>query len=170
MSSYPNGITQELISAAQQLLFAMAYERHVGPIVIDYETEILKRLQLRSDPSFREFGIDKVILDRKETFMLGTADREVFFRETYKARDAARLRVAHPQGCPLSEAVMQRLQAERSLFRAMADHPQLGDFARAADSGMLTMSERQRLVDLTLAVLSPYVGDASQVLRHILDL
>ena len=42
MSSYPNGITQELISAAQQLLFAMAYERHVGPIVIDYETEILK--------------------------------------------------------------------------------------------------------------------------------
>ena len=36
MSSYPNGITQELISAAQQLLFAMAYERHVGPIVIDY--------------------------------------------------------------------------------------------------------------------------------------
>ena len=47
MSSYPNGITQELISAAQQLLFAMAYERHVGPIVIDYETEILKRLQLR---------------------------------------------------------------------------------------------------------------------------
>lgn len=65
---------------------------------------------------------------------------------------------------------MQRLQAERSLFRAMADHPQLGDFARAADSGMLTMSERQRLVDLTLAVLSPYVGDASQVLRHILDL
>ena len=102
--------------------------------------------------------------------MLGTADREVFFQETYKARDAARLRVAHPQGCPLSEAVMQRLQAERSLFRAMADHPQLGDFARAADSGMLTMSERQRLVDLTLAVLSPYVGDASQVLRHILDL
>ena len=96
MSAYPNGFTAKMIEAAERVLVAQAFEMHVRPVVTAYEAEILQRLQLRSDPRFKVHGINRVILDRKETFLLGEADRELFLQETFKARDAAKLIVSKP--------------------------------------------------------------------------
>lgn len=169
MSAYPNGFTAKMIEAAERVLVAQAFEKHVRPVVTAYESEILQRLQLRSDPRFKIHGINRVILDRKETFLLGDADRELFLQETFKARDAAKLVVSNPANCPLSEAEMLRLGAEKEFLQSLADHPKFASLAKAAESGTLTVDERNKVIDLTLRLLSPYVRNAKDLLKDLIE-
>ena len=169
MSSYPHGYTPKMIAAAEQVLLATAFEQHVRPVVIAYETAILERLQLRSAPSFLQYGIDKVIRERKETFMLGEDDRDLFLKETFNARDEAKLISSHPEGCPLIEAEILRLGAEQELIKSLADHPLLADFAKVATSGVIPLEERTKVIDLTLRLLSPYVRSADDLLKDLLQ-
>ena len=166
MSAYPNGFTAKMIEAAERVLVAQAFEMHVRPVVTAYEAEILQRLQLRSDPRFKVHGINRVILDRKETFLLGEADRELFLQETFKARDAAKLIGSKPENCPLSEAL--RLAAERELLLSLAEHPKFSSIAKAAESGTLTVDERNKVIDLTTRLLSPYMRNAKELLNDLM--
>ena len=168
MSAYPNGFTAKMIEAAERVLVAQAFEMHVRPVVTAYEAEILQRLQLRSDPRFKVHGINRVILDRKETFLLGEADRELFLQETFKARDAAKLIVSKPENCPLSEALTLRLAAERELLLSLAEHPKFSSIAKAAESGTLTVDERNKVIDLTTRLLSPYMRNAKELLNDLM--
>jgi hypothetical protein len=162
------GLTEPMIAAAKMLLVATAFEQLVRTIVVQYEQEILDRLQLRTDERFIEHGINHVVLQRNEVSLLSDSDREVFYQETFKARDAAKLPVNDPRDCPLIAAELNRLNAEKALMAALLAHPKLCDTAKAYSSGFLNVDEQKKVVHLTLCLFAPFVNDAEVLLKEML--
>jgi hypothetical protein len=156
--------TSNQIKAAQLLLIAMAHERTIRPIVEGYMTEILAKGQWRRRADFVGHGLmDEVILDHKLSYHLSDEDAAVFFAECRKARDAAGLKVENPEFCPLCVAEHTRVQAENLLMNRMSETPRLEYLAK---SYLLTLDERAKVIDLSLKMLAPYVGDtAADVLK-----
>jgi hypothetical protein len=167
MNASDYGLTPKMISAAKALLLAMAMEQLVRTLVEQYEREILMRLQLRADKRYAGLGVDRVIVERVEVPLLSESDREIFYRETYKARDAAKLHVEHPEACPLLQAQLHRTRAEKGLIHTLKDHPKLSATAQTFESGLLTVDERKRVIDLTLALFAPFVGNAEELLKEM---
>lgn len=163
------GLTEPMIAAAKLLMVASAFEQLVRSIVVQYEQEILVRLQLRTDERFIEHGINHVVEQRNEVSLLSEGDREIFYQETFKARDAAKLPVNDPRACPLLVAEMNRLDAEKALMASLLDHPKLSETAKAYASGLLTVDEQKKVVHLTLCLFAPFVNDAEVLLKEMLS-
>lgn len=154
-----------LITAAEAVLVSMAMEREVAPIVEAYEAEILARHQFPPDAKWRDVVEHDVILNRKIVYLIAEADREVFYAECRAARDAAGLKTAHPDGCPLLEVHGLRIDAETAFIRRLGELPGMAILAERADAMSLDM--RQKAVDLGLRMLAPFVGTAESILNRI---
>lgn len=156
--------SQEQVRLAEALLVSMALEDTVRPIVEGYETAILERHQFHIDPKWVDLGgiADHVVLDRKRTFLLSERDARAFFAECVVARDAAGLKVDHPEDCPLLVAENLRLRAENALMKSLSSIPGLEAFA----SGLLPMETRKKVVDLALQLLAPYCEDSGTILHR----
>lgn len=155
--------TETQIRCAEALMVAMAFEATIRPIVVAYETAILEKHRFAMDPKWAEYGMkERVILDRKDVFLLSDSDAQVFYAECFAARDAAKLKVDHPEACPLCAAEGLRLQAERELLTAMAETQGLEAFAK----GFLTLEQRKKALDLMLHLLAPFTNNRDQLLAR----
>ncbi|WP_341744703.1 hypothetical protein [Azonexus hydrophilus] len=154
----------ELVAIGESLLLATAHEDYVRPIVERYEEKILEASQFRIDPHWIEHGVaDQIILDRKKTMLLSSQDAKTFFAATFKARDEAGLKVSRPDNCPLLEAENLRIAAENILISEIGKLPGLEKLA----SGILTLDQRKRVIDLALRLLAPFMSNTEQILsRH----
>ena len=155
------GVTSKMIRAAETLFLAMTVEQTIRPVVEAYEKEIMVRLQMRTDPKWAKYGIDRLVLERKDTFLLSKEDSERFIAETFKARDAAKLKVDHPEACPLLVAINHVVKAENALIETMGEHPQLGALKNVL---VLSLDKRKQAIEMTLRLLAPFVRNSEDML------
>lgn len=155
--------TDVQIRLAEAVFTTMAHEQTVRPIVEAYETAILAKHQFRMAKDWVDQGMDdRIILDRKDTFLLSQEDAKVFYAECYAARDAANLKVSNPEFCPLCVAEHLRIDAENALLTAMGTTPGLESLA----SGSMTLEMHAKAIDLTLKLLAPFSGKAESILQR----
>lgn len=156
--------TEEQIRLSEAVVVAMALEETIRPIVESYETAILAKHRFRIDPKWIEFGevADRVILNRKESFLLSETDAKKFFEECFAARDAAGLKVEHPEGCPLLTVENLRIKAENALIKSLSSIPGLEAFA----TGILPLDKRSKVVELALGLFLPSSQDAESILQR----
>ncbi len=157
--------TEAQVRSAENTLVAMTHEQTVRPIVERYETEILAKHQFPIAAKWVEKGIGieyRIILDRKQAFLLSEEDASTFYKECEKARIAAKLTVMAEGNCPLCEAEHVRIQAENALIESMGTIPGMEIFAKR----VLTLETRARAINLILALLAPFVGDAATILAR----
>ncbi len=155
--------TEDQIRLAEAVFTAMAHEQIVRPIVEAYETAILAKHQFRIAKEWVDHSMaDRVILDRKDSFLLSAEDAKVFFAECFAARDAANLKVSNPEFCPLCVAEHLRIDAENALMKAMGTTPGLETLASAS----MTLELRSQVIDLILKLLAPFCGDAQEILQR----
>lgn len=155
--------TPKQLSAARAVFMAMAVEQTVRPVVEAYEAEILASREWRASPEWVEQGIDVpgIIIKRRDIFLMTKDDINAFAALCHERRDAAGLRVSHPDNCPLLEAKSTLLDAETALLIAFDETvPGLLEVARAP------LAERAKAVDLCLKLCAPLVGDAAKVLEE----
>lgn len=156
------------IKAAEHLFVAMAHEQLVRPVVEAYETAILAKHQFHIAAQWvREGDADRVILDRKLSYLLDDADAAVFYSECHQARDAAGLKVDNPEHCPLCVAENLRIQAENALLEAISEIPGLEAFSQRTHA--FTLENRARALDLSMRLLAPFVAKGPDILRRIVQ-
>lgn len=158
-------VSAEMITAAEDLLVAIALEQTIQPVVEQYEEEILQRLQLRTAERYKAFGIDHVVLKRNELFLLSEKDIEQFIAESRKAREAAKLPVEYPENCPLAVATHVRSEAETTLLAMVAKHPLLSGLA---DTSSLSLGDRAKAVSLTLDYMSRFIRSPEEILGRVM--
>lgn len=160
--------SQAQVRLAEALIVSMALEDTVREIVEGYETAILERHQFHIDPKWVELGgvEDHVVLDRKQTFLLSERDAKAFFAECFVARDAAGLKVEHPEDCPLLVAENLRIRAENALMKSLSTIPGLETFA----TGILPMKMREKVIELALLLCAPHCADSDTILHRYLQL
>lgn len=157
--------TPDQIRAAENYLAALAFEGTVRPVVETYQSEILARHQFPMAAKWVEMGLgDKPVLLAKDAFLMSDEDAAVYFAECHKAREAAGLKVARPDNCPLLEAAMVTHQAANALLVAMATTPGLEALGR---SPVLTLEARDKAIDLSVHLLAPYVGSADSTMGRL---
>lgn len=156
----------EVISAAQKLMKAMAHEDAVRPIVEAYENAILAKHQWHISPEYIvEFDMsDRVILNREDAYLLGSANIVEFYKECFFQREAAGMHTSHPEGCPLLEARYHRYQAETELIRVMGTMPGLEPLANGE---VRTVDLRKRVIDLSLRFVKPFIGQSDRTAPKI---
>lgn len=132
----------QVISAAQMLIAAMAHEDTIRPIVEAYENAILAKHQWHIAPEYMvEFEMsDRVILNREDAYLLGSANIAEFYKECVAQRAAKGLHASHPDGCPLLEAKHHRFQAEKELLKVMGTMPGLEPLTSANDKAASSAS------------------------------
>lgn len=162
-SNLPSGFTKEMVAASETLFVAIAFEQIIRPVVEAYEDEILQRLQFRTDKCFAERGIDRIVLNRKHTYLLSLQDQAVLFEETEKARTRANLKVSIPGNCPLLEAEHRRIMAEQAFLESIAEHPNLGNLKNT-----MPLETRAHVIELSLRLLAPFVSDAAEILEGLM--
>lgn len=156
--------TKDQIAAAEAVFTAMAHESLIRPIVEGYELAILEKHQFRIARKWVEKGVtDHLVLERKDTFLLDDEDAKVYYAECFAARDAAKLVVDDPEHCPLLVAEHLRIRAENALLQTIATIPGLESFA----SGTMSLDMRKKVIDLSLGMLSPFCGNADDILSRI---
>ena len=156
--------TTEIIRIAETLMVAMAFEATIRPVVEDYEMKILIKNAWHIDP---QFGMaDEIILNRMHSFLLPRAAAADFHKQCLQARDAAGLKTAHPEGCPLLEAENARIQAENALLKEMGTLPGLESFKNA---GWRSPTVRKEAIELALRFAAPFVGNAATILPRFFE-
>lgn len=126
--------TKDQIRAAEAVFTAMAFEATVRPIVETYELAILEKHQFRISRKWVEKGItDRLVLERKDTFLLDDEDAKVYYAECFAARDAAKLAVDDPEHCPLLVASVY--SAPIDCLNLAATSPVIRDSERMGGSG-----------------------------------
>lgn len=155
--------TEDQIRIAEAVFTAMAHESLVRPIVETYEHAILEMHQFKIARHWVEQGCeDRVILDRKDSFLLSSEDADVFYAECFAARDAANLKVSRPTDCPLLVAENLRIDAENALLKAIAVLPGL----ESLGTGNLALDARKKALDLSLKLLAPFCGESNEILQR----
>lgn len=156
--------TENQVRLAESLALAMAHEDLVRPIVEKYENDILAKHQFRIAPRWVEKGCtDRLILNRKDAYLLPDDDAQVFYAECYAARDAAGLKVDHPEACPLLAAEYLRITAENELLAEMGKIPGLESLGKA----FMSLELKARAVKLSLELLAPFCRNADDILGEI---
>jgi hypothetical protein len=159
--TYPLGITQEMITAAEVFLLAKILEEAIEPVVTQYSKRILEKHQFKASNRWKEFPelAKKVILDPKLVYLLSNKDMATYLAETFIARDNAGLKVSHPENCPYLEAKNHRVEAENALLETVSKHQKLGNLK----PHLLTLDERAKVIDLILTLLAPYVRKGDEI-------
>ncbi len=161
-NQYPFGITNDMIAAGKSVFLAMAHEQLVRPIVEGYEARILEENNFQYGDEWREHGIAGKVTERKKTFLMDKDDFQAFIELTYQARDAHNLKVSGPDNCPLLEAEYLRMQAENKLLQQVAKLPGMESLGKA----FVTVEQRKQAIEAALGLLTPFVGDAEQILEE----
>jgi hypothetical protein len=149
-----------MIEAAETVFTAMAFEQCIRPVVEGYQRKVLAErtwatapermivLQRRSDQP-----LEQHITDIKSAWMMSEADFAVYLRRCNEERMAANLCVESDNHCPLRVAEDLTRQARGALFDVMASITGIP----AAKAVTMRMADYNKMVDLTLKLLAPFV-------------
>ena len=155
-----------LIRIAENLLLTMTVEQQVRPVVVAYENGILAKHQFQPAPEYREYLTEKLILDRKQSYLLASEDAKVFFAESFAARELAGLKVARADNCPLLEAESMRIDAENAFIEELGNIP--GFDSLKSNASVMSLEQRAKLIDIGLRLVAPFVGKAEGILRRFI--
>jgi hypothetical protein len=150
--------TPEMVSAAEAVFTIMAMVGTIRPVVIGYQTEILKQGQWRVRPQFATRRGDEVITDPAQSYLMSEENFADYDAKCKAARLEAKLPVEKEGNCPLLEAESLLIKAERALIDAM--QPVTGLTAER----FVPMSARKEYIDLTLKLLAPFVRPAKEIM------
>lgn len=152
--------TDEMVRAAEALFLAMAHVDYIKPIVNGYQQEILERGKWFIRPEYLERLEQEIILDPKNSYLMGESDFAEYDAQCKAARVAANLPVDNPDQCPLLVAEHQVLQAEHALIETLGHT----DVNRLLCAGL---DKYKEYVDLSLKLMAPFVRDASAILAEV---
>ncbi|WP_241302289.1 hypothetical protein [Burkholderia stabilis] len=154
--------TDRMIAAAEAHLAAEMSEREIRPIVIGFETEILKKYRFVAARTVRTEP-EEIILDPNLSYRLGEADSAIFFAECQKARAAAQITIEgeDPDVCPLLKARHVLVNTGSALIKAMSELPALAVFAEK--DYVMRLEDRQKVIELSLGLLDPFVSKCRTV-------
>lgn len=153
--------TREMVEAAENVLFAMAFRDTVSPIVVDYQKRILSEGKWTvadefDDETSSEVGENVVgkarpepIADPKNAWLMSDDDFTVYNQRCQVAARDAGLKVAREGNCPLLEAEEDVRIAERRMIDAMVP---VTDLPARTVTG-LHPRDYDRFVGLTLDLL-----------------
>lgn len=151
------------ITAAKNLMLAMAHQQLVEPVVTAYQREILVANQWRISPEFVELGCkDEVITDPKRAYLMSEQDASKYFALIEEAKKSSGLKVSNPDYCPLLEAETFVLDARRAMVEVM--EPVTGI---TWDQLMNNFKLFPQYIDLTLKAMAPFVGSADDILQEL---
>lgn len=155
--------TQGQITAAQNLMLAMAHQQLVEPIVTGYQREILAANQWRISPKWVDLGMtDEVITNPQHAYLLPDAAAAAYYALCDEAKRASGLKISKPENCPLLEAKTFVLEAQRAIVEAM--QPATG---ATWDQLMNNFSKLPEYINLTLKLMAPFVGRADSILKGL---
>lgn len=162
LATIPFTPTPEMISAAECLLLAIAYERTIRPIVEGYEQKILaeRKWEVKSEMQ-KEPGVMEYITGSNLTWLMSGEDFESFRKRCNEERVAANLVSAVddslPQDdyCPLLVAVDITRKMKIALCEVMASVAKIS----SDDMMMLSTEETEKLVEMSLNFLVGFVAN-----------
>jgi len=156
--------TPEMLRAAETLFVAMTNLAATAPIVDGYQREILVDMKARPASRWADKLPSEPILEPSQAFLLGDEDFATFVDRSRRARDAAGLKVESNDQCPKLVAEVLVMDAKRALLMVML--PLTGISVERADQ--LKVADREKLIELSLRLLAPFVGDARAVLDRFM--
>lgn len=140
--------TAEMIRCANAVAMVTVRKEQVEQIVRGYEKRILEKMQAPIACEWVEKGVPReIILDPKGAFLMEEAAFQEYIEACHRERDAAGLKVAKPDHCPLCEAEALLNRAERDLLEALAKVPGLELFGKA---NLVHGEMRKQIIDKTL--------------------
>lgn len=151
--------TPNQIRAAEQLFLAEAIELTVRPTVLAYRQAIVERLQPRTAACWKEDGLDRIITDPDQMYLAEDGVFEMYDAECQKARDAAGLKVSHPDKCPLLEARAAVTTAKNALIEAMRPVADITAHALLCAG----LDQYDQYVLQASRLLAPFVRDAEEI-------
>lgn len=146
--------TRDMVTAAEAVFQCMAFVETIRPIVKGYQQKIL---------DYEKYAYDKQWIERGEktwgdwidnpdhTYLMGDDDFQHYLKRCNEEREKAGLKVERPEYCPLLVAEELLRKARRVLVEVMEPITHI----RADD--LWNPKDRDRLVELTLRLLAPYV-------------
>lgn len=155
--------TPLMISAAETLFTAMAFDSLVRPIVLKYQAEILAAGQWHIRPDFAKRLGDEIILEPKYSYQMTDENFAVYDASCKVARAKANLHVDNEDQCPLLVAEHQVIAAKHALIEVMFD------VGKATTHQLLCAGKDkyEQYIDLCLKLLAPFVRNADQILDEI---
>jgi hypothetical protein len=145
--------SQEMLTAAENVFVAMAFENTIRPVVEAYQLKILGE---------REWMITEEFLDHpdqprqvqklKDTFLMSESDFKQFAKRCNEERSGAKLHVQSEEFCPLLVAEDMTRVAKTVLIDVMTSITTI-----RSDDPKLLLDDRAKLVDMTLKLLAPFV-------------
>lgn len=152
--------TPAMITAAEALFIALAYEQHIRPIVEGYQRKVLAERRWEVDPAMQMTdGVVEYVTDIKSAWLMSNSDHALYHQRCNEERIAAQISSAIDDNrsqddcCPLLVAEEAVRQARFCLCDAMAGITKI-DGARAVT---LASAHQDKLVDLSLRLLAPFV-------------
>jgi hypothetical protein len=159
--------TAEMISAAEAVFLAMAFEQAIRPIVEGYQRKILAERSWNVSPEFlttRGRSADtppvEYVTNIKDAWTMAEPDFALFLKRCKDERIAAKLHVQGEQYCPLLVAEDMARKAKHALCDAMAC---VTSFDASKASG-LPINDYNNFIEITLQLLAPFV-DPKAALR-----
>lgn len=152
--------TAEMIKAAEDLFLAMTVEQSIRPIVEGYQRKVLVERTWKPAPGM-EGGLQRrsdnpvanEITDIKDAWLMADDDFVLYRKRCNEERIAAKLHAETDGHCPLLVAENITRLAKHALCDAMA--PITGiDGAKAVT---LALADYDKLIDMTLRLLAPFV-------------
>lgn len=150
--------TPAMVSAAEAVFTTMAMAQSIRPVVIAYQTEILRQGQWRIKPEFANRLGDEVITDPALSYLMSDENFTDYSAKCRAARDQAKLGEYNEDQCPLLMAEHLQIQAERALIDSMQSVTGL------SAERFVPMSKRKEYIDLTLKLLAPFVRSATEII------
>jgi hypothetical protein len=154
--------TQQMITAAETVFVALAYEQTTRAIVEGYQRKILAERRwetssiIRASTRRRESEQDGMyVTDIKYAWMMNDADFAHWRARCNEKRIAANLRAETDDNCPLLVAEDTTRRAKYALCDSMAGITGI-DGAKAVT---LRLDRYNDLVELTLKVFAPFVSN-----------
>jgi hypothetical protein len=152
--------TAEMIKAAENVFLAITVEQSIRPIVEGYQRKVLAERSWRTTPELLA-GLQRrsnqpvadEITDIKAAWMMANDDFAIYRKRCNEERIAAKLHAETDDHCPLLVAENITRLAKHALCDAMAGITKI-DGAKAVT---LPAADYDKLVDLTLKLLAPFV-------------
>ena len=145
--------TPEMITAAEALFLAIAYEQTVRPVVEGYQRKILAERRWEVDPE-RQAASSTIehVTDIKSAWLMNDVAFAAYGQRCNEERIAAKLFVQSDEFCPLLVAEDMTRVAKTVLIDAMTSITSI-----RSDDPKLLLDDRAKLVDITLKLLVPFV-------------
>lgn len=154
--------TSQMIDAAEQVFFAMALLQTIEPIVIAYQTFVLKQGQWSIRPDYlksfrkRHTGpepLERKVLDPKDIYLLSDSDFNLCAAQFEIERTKTSFTVKREGNCPLLEAQTRLITAKHRLAEVMAPITKMSLEQITAAPPVLY----NEYIELNLKLLAPFV-------------